>query len=275
MEIINLTLNMTGRRSSPTLTWGGTQARNLGAKTYPGNRTVKYKSSDADILTVSEDGMVTPVLDTEHEWVKKAMSYPYVNQVLAVIEATDGTSTDVCQVRVNLTVADRTYSGSSGGSGGGSGGSSGGGKPTVGGPGTVGIPSYVVNGTWHRDEAGRWSFTDGARTYADEWAAVHNPYANTAAGQNVFDWFRFDREGFMVWGWYTDMDGTVYYLNPVSDGTLGRMYTGWNWIDGKCYYFNEKSDGTRGALKKNFVTEDGYQTDQSGAWVVNGVVQTQ
>ena len=68
-------------------------------------------------------------------------------------------------------------------------------------------------------------------------------------------------------------DGNRYYLNPVSDGTQGRMVTGWYWIDGMCYYFNPVSDGTRGAMKRNCEI-DGYQLNVDGIWVVNGVVQT-
>jgi glucan-binding YG repeat protein len=77
----------------------------------------------------------------------------------------------------------------------------------------------------------------------------------------------------MVTGWYQDTDGNLYYLNPVSDGTLGGMVTGWRWIDGKCYYFQKNSDGTKGALIKNTVTPDGYQVNESGEWIVDGVVQ--
>lgn len=50
----------------------------------------------------------------------------------------------------------------------------------------------------------------------------------------------------------------------------------WKWIDGnndgvaECYYFNEK-----GYMLSNTTTPDGYQVNASGAWVVNGVVQTQ
>ena len=50
----------------------------------------------------------------------------------------------------------------------------------------------------------------------------------------------------------------------------GSCLTGWKWIDGKCYYF----DGN-GYMLSNTTTPDGYQVDASGAWVVNGVVQTQ
>lgn len=134
------------------------------------------------------------------------------------------------------------------------------------------LPDYVVSGTWTMDDSGRWSFSDGKRTYAGEWAAVRNPYADPAAGQKEFDWFRFDGMGFLVCGWYTDPDGSTYYLNPRPDGTKGRMFTGWNWIrddEGNefCFYFNEKSDGTRGALWHGGRTPDGYETDSRGRWI--------
>ena len=112
------------------------------------------------------------------------------------------------------------------------------------------LPSYVVTGKWIQNAAGKWLFTDQKRTYVNEWAAVHNPYADTSKGQSAFDWFRFDKDGFMVTGWFTDKDGNRYYLSPVSDGTQGRMVTGWHTIDGRSYYFQEESNGTRGALRE-------------------------
>ena len=71
----------------------------------------------------------------------------------------------------------------------------------------------------------------------------------------------------MQTGWFTDTDGNRYYPHAVSDGTRGRMYTGWNLIDGVWYYFNPTSDGTKGALFMNRQTPDGYRVDASGAWV--------
>lgn len=162
-------------------------------------------------------------------------------------------------------------SGSGSGSGGGSGSRSGAGSGSA-------LPSYVVKGNWRQD-GDQWYFTDqSGKAYKNAWAAVVNPYANTAAGQSVFDWFRFDEEGKMQTGWVTDTDGNTYYLNPVSDNTRGKMQTGWVWIPdangvSRCYYFNPNSDGTRGRLMKN-TTIDGSTVNADGAWVVNGVVQT-
>ena len=70
----------------------------------------------------------------------------------------------------------------------------------------------------------------------------------------------------MLTGWYTDGNGDVYYLNPLSDNTRGRMITGWLQIEGKWYYFNELPDGTRGKLLKSTTTPDGYIVDADGAW---------
>ena len=185
-------------------------------------------------------------------------------------------------VRVRFETVDQTGYGGGGGSGsggsGGSGGGSGGGGGSSSGitpAGTVksaGAPSGAVTGIWVQDAAGHWLFTGNDRTYAGEWAYIHNPYA--AAGQENADWFCFDNQGYLISGWYTDTDQNVYYLNPVSDGTLGRMVTGWNWIDGKCYYFNLQQDGTRGKLLKNAVTPDACQVNADGAWILDGRVQT-
>ena len=124
------------------------------------------------------------------------------------------------------------------------------------------IPEYVVAGNWRKNADGTWQFEAGGRSYASEWAAVHNPYADPAKGQSTFDWFRFDADGRMVNGWYTDVDGNTYYLWTEMDGTQGRMLTGWNWLpesDGvfHCYYFQEKSDGMRGRLYRNTHTPMG------------------
>lgn len=81
-------------------------------------------------------------------------------------------------------------------------------------------------------------------------------------------WYRFDEEGYMKTGWYQDGDGQWYFLNSVSDGTKGRMMTGWQWIDGYCYYLSEQADASHpeGAMYAGQQTPDGYQVDKSGAW---------
>lgn len=133
--------------------------------------------------------------------------------------------------------------GSSGGSGGG-----GGSRSTA-----------AASGTWIQDAVGWWfKNPDGSYPYGC-WKEL--AYNGTSA------WYHFSAEGYMQTGWFTDADGRVYYLNPVSDGTQGAMATGWKLIDGYWYYFNEISDGYKGALSVNTVTPDGYQVDGQGRWV--------
>ncbi|MDO5140831.1 MAG: hypothetical protein Q4D40_05120 [Eubacteriales bacterium] len=126
------------------------------------------------------------------------------------------------------------------------------------------VPSYVVEGSWSQDAQGNWMFKHSNHTYKNEWAAVYNPYAQM--GEEKYGWFRFDENGHMQTGWITDSDGRKYYLNPVSNGTKGKMLTGWQLIDGKWYYFNPNSDGTRGALLINIWTPDGYWVSETGEW---------
>ena len=69
--------------------------------------------------------------------------------------------------------------------------------------------------------------------------------------------------------WLQEGDGTWYY--QTSNGRL----TGWHWIDGngdgtaQCYCFDPN-----GRMKAG-TTVDGWQVNADGAWVQNGVVQTQ
>ncbi len=122
---------------------------------------------------------------------------------------------------------------------------------TSGSTGSSTLPSYVVTGTWISDSLGQWSFIDSnGHRYAGEWAAVDNSlYANTAAGQPLYQWFLFDANGYMVTGWYQDeSSGYWYYLQEDSDGQRGRMVTGSYTIDGTTYNFSDVSDGYRGHL---------------------------
>ena len=141
------------------------------------------------------------------------------------------------------------------------------------------VPSFViVDGRWIQDAQGRWGFEKGRR-YTNEWAAVYNPYADASRGQPAYDWFCFDGEGFIRTGWYTDENGNTFFLHNVSDGTLGHMYTGWNWIDDngdgvcECYYFDTQSNDKPGRLYKNTMVE-GYRVNEKGQRMQNGKVVT-
>ncbi len=141
---------------------------------------------------------------------------------------------------------------------------------------------------WTVDENGNWKYYIPARMFENEWGYIYNPYADPDNGQAAFDWFHFGEDGIMDTGWFTDNDGYIYYLNPVSDGTKGHVLTGWQWIRGSdgeihCYYFSESEDenpgesssssdtGPYGSLYVSAVTPDGYTVDETGAYVENGV----
>ena len=102
--------------------------------------------------------------------------------------------------------------------------------------GTQGNP---VNGTWTQDSSGVWHFTSNG-SFRNTWGYIVNPYAQE--GQNAADWFWFDANGNMLTGWQL-INGKWYYLNPSKDGTLGACLIG----PGR--------------------TPDGYEIDETGAWV--------
>lgn len=65
--------------------------------------------------------------------------------------------------------------------------------------------------------------------------------------------------------WKSDQ-GKWWYLNDDSTYPVD----GWMWIDGKCYYFDPD-----GYCLINGIAPDGSAVDETGAWIVNGVVQMQ
>lgn len=121
------------------------------------------------------------------------------------------------------------------------------------------IGASTAGGQWIKDSIGWWyQNTDG--TYpADGW--------NYLYWNGSYQWYRFRANGYMVAGWYTDTDGSRYFLHNVADGTQGYMYTGWHQIDGQWYYFRENVGGPQGSLVVNGTTPDGYQVDANGAWI--------
>lgn len=66
-------------------------------------------------------------------------------------------------------------------------------------------------------------------------------------------------------GWTQTTDGWWY---QDSNGRSPRSK--WQWIDGRCYYFDEYGYCYMDASNP---TPDGYLVDQTGAWIVDGVVQ--
>ena len=258
--------NLTLSHSSYELKSGNTLQ--LQAKATVGNSIIdvpanelEWSSSNTSVATVDSKGNI------------KAVS-----RGNAIVSAKVNDLTAVCIITVTSSSSGGSGSSGGGGSHGGGGGGGGGGRSsggsTSGGPGSS-LPSYVVKGEWSMLN-GFWHFSDASgNACINNWVAAYNPYA--VSGQQNYDWFRFDQFGNMLTGWFTDADGSRYYLNPLSDGTLGKMLTGWVWIPDetgvqRCYYLNPNSDGYRGKMLTNTVV-DGYTIDANGWWTVDGVVQ--
>ena len=307
---MDVTITGTGSSSNPKYTLSGNTAA-LTTKLY--NTTTDehgplYSSSDPGILAVDNTGKLTLVApanlqgsafsDHLNAFLKDVLAHPYttanpyVATKVVTIKATNGEGdlADETPVTIRVKYVNNTssYSGGGGHSGGGvsPAGNASAGRFTAFGPSgsktttSSSLPTYVVSGgTWALNAAGKWIYTNG-RTYTDEWAAVHNPYADTSKGQKEFDWFHFGKDSTMTTGWYTEADGNTYYLSPISDGTQGHMLTGWNWIDDngdgiyEYYYFETESNGTRGKLYKN-TNVGGYMVNGKGQYVDgNGRVVT-
>lgn len=116
---------------------------------------------------------------------------------------------------------------------------------------------------------GAYTYQRGWRYSPGGWWFQYNDGSWPSNGWHMIDyrWYLFDQGGHMLTGWYTDGNGYKFYLNPVDDGTLGSMRTGWQIVDGKAYYFNAMSDGSQGRLLVNTVTPDGYHVGADGAMV--------
>ncbi len=284
----DLVLTKAGNGYNPVLSWKGNESKKFKASIYSVGQEQKHvlwRSSDSGILTVDQEGNVTPVAFNEKQeitanWIKEAMGkFPYTGTTMATIYAvtSDEKMSDPVTVTLNFKILDNTTSSSSSGGGTGKSSSDGSGSTRSVGVTTAGNtqgPAALegaLTGTWTQTANGKWIFATN-RTYADEWAYISNPYAT--GDQEKASWFRFDKDGFMVTGWFTDKDGSIYYLKAASDGTQGQLLTGWHYILGKTehavedswYYFNPVSDGTRGRLLTNTVTPDGYTVNEKGQW---------
>lgn len=122
---------------------------------------------------------------------------------------------------------------SSGGSS--SGGHSSSGRATV----RADVGNIGADGAWVQDAKGwKCKAADGT-WYTNCWKEL--------TYQNEKSWYRFDAQGYLVTGWYQE-NGTWYYLNPKSDGKLGKMMTGWQYINDIWYYFTENAGDKQGAM---------------------------
>ena len=265
---------MTGSRANPSVSYQVTDAQQLTAFVMPEeaeNKEVSWNSENEAVVSVSGNGLVTVL--PEAAWIKAlekvdadnlARDKYYVSTAAGTMETSiqvltlEGQKSAECKVIVAFKTTDQTQRPSSGSSGGSSSGGGGGGssRSVIG---SAMSPNSDSAGTWIQDSTGWWYQNKDGSYPAACWQLL--TYNGTS------DWYHFDEKGYMQTGWFTDTDGNRYYLHAVSDGTRGRMYTGWNLIDGVWYYFNPTSDGTKGALFMNRQTPDGYRVDASGAWV--------
>lgn len=86
-----------------------------------------------------------------------------------------------------------------------------------------------------------WKYKNSSGNYVKNgWIYVKNPYST---GKENYDWFHFDKDGIMTFGWYQADNGVWYYCHEVSDGNLGRMVKGWHEDsqDGKKYFLDRKT----------------------------------
>lgn len=250
----------TGSRNNPAVSVDVTQPQKLSATVLPAeafDKAVTYQSEEPELVAVDKEGNVS--IRTASAWIQQLISQNTASkdkEVTVSVKTADGGLTADCTVRVGFKLTDSTYSSGSGGGGGGGGSSSSGGPKggaTAGGP--------AATGTWEASQDNQvWKFrrTDGS--YAvNQW--------EQAAYNGVVEWYFFNENGEMMTGWYTDLNGYTFYLNPVSDGSRGKMVTGWCQIEGKWYYFNPVSDGHKGALLKDAITPDHYKVDKDGVWI--------
>lgn len=158
-----------------------------------------------------------------------------------------GTDSGTVTVPVELIIKATRYSsrGSGSGSGSGSSGSS--------------SSNRAAAGSWKSDANGWWYERADGTYPAAAWESLE------WNGQSC--WYYFNASGYCVGGWFTDTNGSTYYLHNQHDGNFGRMYTGWNEIDGKSYYFEPAAGQDQGHLYRDTTTPDGYKVDANGAWI--------
>lgn len=137
---------------------------------------------------------------------------------------------------------------------------------------------FASEAGWKQDQIGWWYQKEDGSYQKSGWFLDKN------------NWYYFDASGYMQTGWVQE-NGNWYYLNPVSDGTKGKMQTGWvkdgtSWyftdengkmqtgiieVDQRTYYLNPSSNGDLGKVMSGNLNINGkeYYFDGSGAAVGN------
>ena len=180
------------------------------------------------------------------------------------------------KVRVPVTVKPESSKPSkpNGSGNGNSGGSSGGGSGSKGSNASndriyanpdMNVTTGSIRGTWTLvdETTHKWTYTTSSGVMAKNgWMFIGNPYAKNEEGR--FNWFKFDANGIMEFGWIKSHNGKWYHTHAVSDGNLGILHKGWYHepMDGKWYYLDE----TTGAMRDGWVSLSGknyYFTEAS------------
>ncbi len=106
---------------------------------------------------------------------------------------------------------------------------------------------------WQKQEDS-WKYEQDGAWARDHWI------------QDESGWYYLGQDEKMAVGW-RKIGGYWYFFNPISDGTCGRMMTGWQWVDGRCYYLAQTGNiYPEGAMYRGERTPDGYQVNDNGAW---------
>ena len=132
-----------------------------------------------------------------------------------------------------------------------------------------------IGGGFDRDTStgGSWSGSGALMTFRkadgslarNEWADI---YVNGKLNR-----YRFDENGNLKTGWYTDETGASYYLNEAAGSDYGAMCTGWVLINGEWYFlmpYNAIRNGAKlnaGTMLKDVMTPDGYTVGSDGVWI--------
>lgn len=91
----------------------------------------------------------------------------------------------------------------------------------------------LIDGDLHKWE---YLFEDGKKA-KNGWAYLLNPYSQD---ENKYNWFCFDSDGTMQFGWIRTEHGNWYFCHEISDGNLGQLKRGWHLdtSDQRTYYLD-------------------------------------
>ena len=107
----------------------------------------------------------------------------------------------------------------------------------------------IPTGRWEQSmQTGVWKYRNVNGEYlADQWLLYEGK------------WYRFDKDGNMITGWYQNPETKDWYYLWEN----GSMATGWVPVNGRWYYLTAGS----GEMAHDVTTPDGYKVNVDGAWV--------